>query len=161
MGLCQEARMSRIPRGLPRSPGCGRETQIDLHGAVSTRKNSTGLDPWAVFRPDYLGGRRQRALHQPEIYRQYQIWFYRYPTGGAVLESAAKLREQLLVAREMFDPAHKDKSLERMVLVGHSMGGLLSEASGYLFLRHSLAAGGKATTGSSPRNGVDAYTART
>ena len=35
---------------------------------------------------------------QPDIYRQYQIWFYQYPTGGAVLESAAKLREQLWIA---------------------------------------------------------------
>ena len=34
----------------------------------------------------------------PDIYRQYQIWCYRYPTGGAVLESAAKLREQLMLA---------------------------------------------------------------
>jgi pimeloyl-ACP methyl ester carboxylesterase len=64
---------------------------------------------------------------QPDIYREYQIWFHRYPTGGAVLESAAKLREQLLVAREIFDPAHKDPALERMVLVGHSMGGLMAQ----------------------------------
>jgi pimeloyl-ACP methyl ester carboxylesterase len=64
---------------------------------------------------------------QPDIYRQYQIWFYGYPTGGAVLDSAAKLREQLMVARDVFDPAHQDKSLERMVLVGHSMGGLMAQ----------------------------------
>lgn len=64
---------------------------------------------------------------QPDIYRQYQIWFYGYPTGGAVLESAAKLREQLLVARDLYDPAHQDPSLERMVLVGHSMGGLIAK----------------------------------
>lgn len=64
---------------------------------------------------------------QPDIYRNYQIWFYGYPTGGAVLDSAAKFREQLTVAREVFDPAHQDLSLERMVLVGHSMGGLIAQ----------------------------------
>jgi pimeloyl-ACP methyl ester carboxylesterase len=64
---------------------------------------------------------------QPEFYRQYQIWFYGYPTGGAVLDSAAKLREQMEVARELFDPVHHDKSLERVILVGHSMGGLMAQ----------------------------------
>ncbi|MCC6126068.1 MAG: hypothetical protein IT426_13980 [Pirellulales bacterium] len=63
---------------------------------------------------------------QPDIYRNYQLWLYRYPTGGAVLESAAKLREQMLVARELFDPAHRDAAFGQMVLVGHSMGGLMA-----------------------------------
>jgi pimeloyl-ACP methyl ester carboxylesterase len=64
---------------------------------------------------------------QGDIDRRYQVWCFRYPTGRGLLESAAELREKLLVARETFDPAHQDAALDRMVLVGHSMGGLVAE----------------------------------
>jgi pimeloyl-ACP methyl ester carboxylesterase len=63
---------------------------------------------------------------QGDICRQYQFWFFRYPTGKGLLESAAELREKLLLARESFDPAHQDAAMDRMVLVGHSMGGLVA-----------------------------------
>lgn len=64
---------------------------------------------------------------QRDIYRQYQFWFFRYPTGRGLLESAAELREKLLLARASFDPAHQDAALDKMVLVGHSMGGLVAQ----------------------------------
>jgi pimeloyl-ACP methyl ester carboxylesterase len=62
----------------------------------------------------------------PDLYQRYQFWYYRYPTGGGVLESAAKLREQLLLARKRFDPAGQDEAMARVVLIGHSMGGLVA-----------------------------------
>jgi len=61
-----------------------------------------------------------------DLYQRYQFWYYRYPTGGGVLESAAKLREQLLLARESSDPTGQDAAMTRMVLIGHSMGGLVA-----------------------------------
>jgi pimeloyl-ACP methyl ester carboxylesterase len=64
---------------------------------------------------------------QGDIYRQCQFWFFRYPTGKGLLESAAELREKLLLARESFDPAHEDAAMDQMVLVGHSMGGLVAK----------------------------------
>lgn len=63
---------------------------------------------------------------QRDLYQQFQFWYFRYPTGGSLLDSAAALREQLLVVRETFDPAGQDPALSRMVLVGHSMGGLVA-----------------------------------
>ncbi|MFZ5829439.1 MAG: esterase/lipase family protein [Planctomycetota bacterium] len=63
---------------------------------------------------------------QPDLYRRYQFWYFRYPTGDEVLESAAKLREQLLLARATFDPACQDDAMNRVVLIGHSMGGLMA-----------------------------------
>ncbi len=66
-----------------------------------------------------------RLRAQGDIYRQFQFWYFQYPTGGDLLESAASLREKLLVAREAFDPLHRDAALQRMVLVGHSLGGLV------------------------------------
>jgi pimeloyl-ACP methyl ester carboxylesterase len=62
-----------------------------------------------------------------DLYRQYQFWAYRYPTGGAVLESAAALREDLYDVRQQFDPNHQDAALDRMVVVAHSLGGLVTK----------------------------------
>ncbi|MBL9123574.1 MAG: hypothetical protein JNG90_08060 [Planctomycetaceae bacterium] len=57
--------------------------------------------------------------------QRYEIWGFRYPTGGAVLEAAAGLREQL--ARAVADFPGCDPALSQMVIVGHSMGGLVSK----------------------------------
>jgi pimeloyl-ACP methyl ester carboxylesterase len=64
---------------------------------------------------------------QGDIYCNYQFWFFRYPTGRGILESAAELRESLAVAREVFDPDHEDTAMEQIILVGHSMGGLVAK----------------------------------
>jgi pimeloyl-ACP methyl ester carboxylesterase len=58
----------------------------------------------------------------PEIRKHYQFWVFAYPTGNPVLYSALRLREELARVDKVY-PNHKD-----YVLVGHSMGGLLSQA---------------------------------
>jgi pimeloyl-ACP methyl ester carboxylesterase len=63
----------------------------------------------------------------PELRRRYQFWFYLYPTGAPYLESAADLRDALARLRADFDPEHRDPALDRLVCVGHSMGGLVSQ----------------------------------
>lgn len=65
-----------------------------------------------------------RAL--PEIRDRYQFWFYLYPTGQPFWTSAAGLRHDLQELRETLDPQRQNRALDEMVLVGHSMGGLLS-----------------------------------
>lgn len=62
----------------------------------------------------------------PELRSQYQFWFYLYPTGQPFWRSATQLREQLAELRNAFDPARKEAALDQMVLVGHSMGGLVA-----------------------------------
>jgi pimeloyl-ACP methyl ester carboxylesterase len=64
--------------------------------------------------------------NDPNLDAKYQIWFFLYPTGNIVPLSAAKLRQALTDAVETFDPEHKDPAISKMVLIGHSMGGLLS-----------------------------------
>ena len=64
---------------------------------------------------------------QPDLYQRFQFWVFRYPTGGVVLESAAQLRAQLALARQVSAPASDDPALDSMVLIGHSLGGLLSK----------------------------------
>ena len=63
----------------------------------------------------------------PEIRRKYQFWFYLYPTGEPMAFSAARLREDLQLVRHDCDPYHRNDRLDEMVVVGHSMGGLISQ----------------------------------
>lgn len=62
----------------------------------------------------------------PDIRSRYQFWFYIYPTGQPFWISAAQLRADLARTREMLDPSGRTPALDQMVLVGHSMGGLVS-----------------------------------
>ncbi|MCL2347885.1 MAG: alpha/beta hydrolase [Planctomycetaceae bacterium] len=62
----------------------------------------------------------------PEIREKYQFWFYLYPSGQPFWVSAAQLRDDLKEMRERLDPYHAEPALDEIVLVGHSMGGLIS-----------------------------------
>ena len=63
----------------------------------------------------------------PEIRDQYQFWFYLYPTGQPFWISAAEMRKDLELLHDTLDPVHQSPTLKQMVLVGHSMGGLVSK----------------------------------
>lgn len=62
----------------------------------------------------------------PEIRSRYQFWTYLYPTGQPFWISAAQMRADLEKIRGTIDPQRRNSSLDQMVLVGHSMGGLVS-----------------------------------
>ena len=63
----------------------------------------------------------------PEIRSRYQFWFFLYPTGQPFWTSAAQLRDTLAEVRQTLDPQLQNPNLDQMVLVGHSMGGLVSQ----------------------------------
>jgi hypothetical protein len=63
----------------------------------------------------------------PEIRARYQFWFYLYPTGQPFWVSAAQMRGDLADLRQKLDPEGQNGNLDQMVLVGHSMGGLVSK----------------------------------
>jgi pimeloyl-ACP methyl ester carboxylesterase len=62
-----------------------------------------------------------------EIRANYQFWFYLYPTGQPFWISAKQMREDLAKVRKALDPWNESHALHNMVLVGHSMGGLVSD----------------------------------
>jgi pimeloyl-ACP methyl ester carboxylesterase len=62
----------------------------------------------------------------PEIRNRYQFWTYLYPTGQPFWISATQMRGDLQAVRETIDPERRWASLDQMVLIGHSMGGLVS-----------------------------------
>lgn len=65
-------------------------------------------------------------LYQPELREKYIPLLFLYPSGLPVLSSAARLRESIQAYLKTWDPEGKNPDLKRMILVGHSMGGLLS-----------------------------------
>ena len=64
---------------------------------------------------------------RPEILQRYQIWAFEYPTGDPFVLSARILREDLAEAIRTLDPKGQDPALSNMVVVGHSMGGLVAK----------------------------------
>lgn len=60
------------------------------------------------------------------ITEHYQFCMFFYPTSNPIIISAAELRESLIVAHKWLDPTGSDKALNQMVIVGHSMGGVLT-----------------------------------
>ena len=56
----------------------------------------------------------------PEIRKHYQFWVFGYPTGNPILYSALRLREELAKVDKLY-PNHRP-----YVVVGHSMGGMLT-----------------------------------
>jgi pimeloyl-ACP methyl ester carboxylesterase len=67
-------------------------------------------------------------LREPDIQKHYQFMLYLYPTGMPVPIAASGLRDSLEEARTRFNPRGTDPAFGKMVLLGHSMGGLLSHA---------------------------------
>ena len=62
----------------------------------------------------------------PELRKKFQFWSFYYTTGNPIAASAAKLRASLLEAKQKFDPESRDPAFNQMVMIGHSMGGILT-----------------------------------
>lgn len=62
----------------------------------------------------------------PVLRDKYQFWFYMYPTGEPLAFTTAKLRDRLKTLREECDHLGRNRQLNDMVVVGHSMGGLMA-----------------------------------
>lgn len=57
----------------------------------------------------------------PELRKRYQCWVFAYPTGNPPAYSAFRFRQELAALRQLHPEA------KHCVLVGHSMGGLVSQ----------------------------------
>jgi hypothetical protein len=65
--------------------------------------------------------------NDPRIWERFQLWLFLYNTGNPVALSGALLREALIGALSELDPEGQDPALQRMVVIGHSQGGLLTK----------------------------------
>lgn len=82
-----------------------------------------------------------RLMQDTDIRRRYQFWLYNYPTGVAWTVTAESYRAALEDARRTLDPQHRNRNWDKKVLIGHSMGGLITHYSQctepWLMLRNS------------------------
>lgn len=67
------------------------------------------------------------VIHDPVLRGRYQFWFFQYNTGQPVLYSAMLLRRAMRSLLGEVDPTGSDDALRRMIVVGHSQGGLLTK----------------------------------
>ena len=63
----------------------------------------------------------------PRIGPRVQLWLFHYNTGNPLIYSAGLLHEALAKTVAELDPRGTDPALHRMVLIGHSQGGLLTK----------------------------------
>jgi len=70
-------------------------------------------------------------LQDKELREKYQFYYYFYPTGVTPILSGAKLRKTLLEFYAKY--GKNDPNLQHTVLIGHSMGGLLSSIQSRVF----------------------------
>lgn len=89
----------------------GKIPLVLVHGTASSPAT------WAQTINGLLADRRLRG--------HYQIWLALYNTGNPIVYSAGTVRESLRGLRSELDPDESDPALSRMVLVGHSQGGLV------------------------------------
>jgi pimeloyl-ACP methyl ester carboxylesterase len=96
-----------------RVPQPGRIPVVFVHGTASN--------------PAYWAEMFNTLLGDPRLRREMQFWFFQYTSGNPILYTAATLREQLAQQVATLDPEGKDPALQKMVLIGHSQGGLVVE----------------------------------
>jgi len=90
----------------------GRVPVVFVHGTASS--------------PAYWAELFNTLWSDPVLRRSSQMWFFQYATGNPLLYSAAELRDALRATVAELDPEGTDEALRRMVLIGHSQGGLLA-----------------------------------
>ena len=90
----------------------GRMPVVLIHGTASSPFR------WADMVND--------LTEDPRIRENFEFWFFAYATGNPIPYSALLLRESLQAAVQGLGGEAADPALGRMVLVGHSQGGLLA-----------------------------------
>lgn len=89
-----------------------RRILVLLHGLASSP------EAWINMANEILGDETLR--------QNYQIWQVYYPTNAPIALNHAQIRETLLETLQQFDPKQQHFASQNLVLVGHSMGGVLA-----------------------------------
>jgi len=66
-------------------------------------------------------------INDRELWSRYQIWLFTYNTGNPILYSGGILTQGLRNVVQELDPEGKDDALRKMVVIGHSQGGMLTK----------------------------------
>ena len=82
-----------------------------------------------VSSPDAFKNVINELAPEPWFRENYQIWLFNYPTGNPWLYSGMKFREELRAACAYARTKGDDRNLNKMVVVAHSMGDLVTRSS--------------------------------
>lgn len=85
---------------------------ILVHGLMSSGES------WLPFINQLLGNTFVRE--------NYQILVFNYPSGNMISKNAADLRDGLRELQQFYDPGRRDPKMRNSVILGHSMGGVIS-----------------------------------
>lgn len=91
----------------------GRIPVVFIHGTASS------VGRWADMVNDLNA--------DPEIRRRFHFWYFRYNSGNPIAYSSMQLRQALQKIVHDLAPLDPRGCLNRMVLIGHSQGGLLTK----------------------------------
>jgi pimeloyl-ACP methyl ester carboxylesterase len=91
----------------------GRIPVVLVHGTASSPAR------WAQMLNEILNDR--------ELRNRYQVWLFTYNTGNPILYSGGILAQGLRNVVQELDPDSKDTALQKMVVIGHSQGGMLTK----------------------------------
>ena len=123
--------MALAPRdwlaGFLRPQGAASEIQLTMAEPYQRGKIPLVLVHGLLSEPRFWTNIANELNARPWFRKHYQVWFYRYPTGKGLLMSAAGLRKELQAAIALSPGAVDDPAASQMVLIGHSMGGLISK----------------------------------
>jgi len=102
---------SELYATVPHRPG--RIPVVFVHGTASS------FGRWAEM--------YNRLAADTRVRSRYEFWFFSYDSGSPIIWSSMLLRESLKRAVTLLDPQGTDPGLRRMVVIGHSQGGLLTK----------------------------------
>ncbi|UJM91291.1 alpha/beta fold hydrolase [Rhodanobacter denitrificans] len=89
-----------------------RLTVVMLHGLASSP------EAWINVANEVMG--------DEELRRHYQVWEVYYPTNLPVAVNLASIRKALDATLQHYDPSGQARASRDMVLIGHSMGGVIA-----------------------------------
>ncbi|HEY1589775.1 MAG TPA: alpha/beta fold hydrolase, partial [Rhodanobacter sp.] len=89
-----------------------RLTVVMLHGLGSSP------EAWINVANEVMG--------DEELRRNYQVWEVYYPTNAPIAVNLANIRKALDATLQHFDPSGHARASQNMVLIAHSMGGLIA-----------------------------------
>ena len=110
--------------GRPRGwPACGALPA----GGLRPEQATAGNDPWLGQQPADLGQAVQRRMGRPpNCDLASQVWHLVYQTNAPLLVTRRRAKTYLDDAWQVLDPEGDDPARLNMVLVGHSLGGVVA-----------------------------------
>ena len=156
-GAARERALGRAGAHVHRRAGHGARARSDSWaGSPASRRSARRSSPprrtapgsspsssCTARRRAWSAGRRCTTACRPipRSAAAIQFWFFQYDSGNPIALSALRLRDALTAAVAQLDPEGKDPALRRMVLIGHSQGGLLVKMQAISTRRSALERG--------------------